>query len=201
MDLAAILISGTAIGLVIALPMAVRRAGAGTLQVAIAAAVPAIMMLLSAVLAAGGVLSRFDRLPPPGMLFLATCIIATVGMAMSPIGRALGQGIPMAWLIGFQSFRLLAELAIEAAHRQGLAPLQMTWHGRNLDIITALTAIPVALMIHRRPSRALAIGWNLLGLGLLLNVMAVGILSLPAPWQRFWPSNIWATWSPTSGCP
>ena len=76
-------------------------------------------------------------------------------------------------------------------------PIQMTFEGRNWDILTALTA-PLAVWACQRWSKqakSIAILWNILGLGLLLNIVVVSILSTPVPFRVFMnePANTFIT--------
>jgi hypothetical protein len=75
------------------------------------------------------------------------------------------------------------ELALWGLAALHLGPELLTFEGRNFDIITGATAPLVAWLVVRRPSKALIIGWNLLGLALLLNVLAHAVLAMPGPMQ------------------
>ncbi len=63
----------------------------------------------------------------------------------------------------------------------------MTFEGRNLDILSGLTAPLVAWLAVRggAVNRPLLIMWNLLAFGLLLNILINAILSLETPFQQF----------------
>jgi hypothetical protein len=137
---------------------------------------------------------------PPTILgvFLGTGIIAAL-IAFSPLGLRLALGLPLWRLVGMQGFRLLVELLLHRAYSEGLMPVQMTYVGRNFDIVTGVTAVAVALWAKiGRPSRWVVLAWNLLGTGLLLNILVVALLSSPLPIRRFWnePSNVWVTHAP-----
>ncbi len=71
-------------------------------------------------------------------------------------------------------------------------PVQMTFEGRNFDILVGLTApIIVYLMARKKVSDKVVIVWNVLGLLLVLNIVVVAILSAPLPFRQFMnePSN------------
>jgi hypothetical protein len=62
----------------------------------------------------------------------------------------------------------------------------MTFAGGNYDIISGLTA-PVVYyfgFIKKSMSRGLMIGWNIICLGLLMNIVVRAILSTPSPFQQ-----------------
>ena len=88
--------------------------------------------------------------------------------------------LPLWWLVAVQSFRLPLELAMHALYERGLMPVQMSYSGRNLDIVTGAMAVLVAILVGRGSAgRRLVAAWNVLGLVLLVNIVAVAILSTP----------------------
>jgi len=58
--------------------------------------------------------------------------------------------------------------------------LQVTWHGRNWDVLIGLTAPIMAWLIatKRAPPRAAA-AWNLAGLAILANTVVTVMTSVP----------------------
>ena len=137
--------------------------------------------------------------PPLPFALLVIAILALgVAVARSSVGDRLARGAPLAALVGFQSFRLPLELAMHRAYAEGLMPAQMSYSGRNFDIVTGLTALllAVAMMITRVP-RWIVAAWNVMGLILLVNILGVAILSTPAL-AYFGPDrlNVWVTWMP-----
>lgn len=118
--------------------------------------------------------------PMPGvpMLFLSV-LLTSIAFALSPIGRKLSFGIPIAFLVLFQSFRLPLELVLHEWATEGTIPRTMTWTGQNLDIVTGLAAIAAFPFVEKY--RGVARIFNVLGFGLLLNVIRVAIFSSPIP--------------------
>jgi hypothetical protein len=140
-----------------------------------------VWLLLTALLAASGVLRRFDLTPPPfAGLALAVTIIGIV-VSLSPLGTLLVRGLPLWVLVGSQVFRFPLELVMHRAYLEGVMPVQMSYSGRNFDIVTGITAGVLGLWLARRPApRWVVASWNLLGFVLLVNVVAVAIVSTPA---------------------
>lgn len=56
-----------------------------------------------------GVLQNLSEFPPPFMLFMAPCTVATALIAFSSLGSRLIRTIPVVWLIGYQAFRIPVE--------------------------------------------------------------------------------------------
>lgn len=155
-------------------------------------------LALTAGLAHIGAFANFERLPPLLLLYVfAAVVIATIAGSRTTA--------PVAWLIGFQAFRIPVEIFLHQGFAAGVVPVQMTWEGRNFDVLTGLAALPVAWLASRgRLPRAALHLWNALGFALLVNIMAVAILSFPTPFRQFWnePANVFVTrppyvWLPT----
>lgn len=155
-----------------------------TVRVAVALAA---LLALSAAASTSGLLANFDATPPYLMRFILPHVVFTLIVgSISPYGRRLALGLPIAALVGFQAFRIPVELLLHAFYGEGLAPIQLTYLGRNFDILTGLTAIPVAWLAARgRAPRWLLTAWNWVGLALLLNVVGVALTSMPGPFRLF----------------
>ena len=87
---------------------------------------------------------------------------------------------------------------MHAIYERGIMPGQMSYAGRNFDIVTGIAALPVAaLLAWGRGGRTLAAAWNVLGLALLVNVVVIAILSTPR-FAYFGGEqlNVWVTYPP-----
>lgn len=138
--------------------------------------------------------------PPPTMLVLFALIFGgAIALAVSPIGRQLAVGLPLAALVGYQGFRVVVELLLHRAYLEGLMPVQMSYSGRNFDIVTGITALALgAWLVNGSPPRWVVFAWNTLGLALLANVVTIAFLSAPTPLRVFMnePANVWITHAP-----
>ncbi len=131
-------------------------------------------------LASSGWLARFDLRPPPFLLLPAVGFPIAAALTWSRFGTRVINGLPMAALVGLQSFRFPLELLMHRAYVEGVMPVQMSYSGRNFDILAGLTAIPVAWALHRGiGGRRLVLGWNILGAVLLVNIIAVAAAATP----------------------
>jgi hypothetical protein len=138
-------------------------------------------LALTGAIPASGVLAT-RALPPPAFFYVFGCLALAAAAAYSPLGTRLVASVPIAWLVGYQCFRLPLELILHSWYEQGALPVQMTFEGQNLDIISGALALVVGIWAaYGRVPRAVLLGFNLLALGLLLNVSAVAILSTPTP--------------------
>jgi hypothetical protein len=166
-------------------------------QSCIAAVGAALWLAVTGVAAASGIL-QFE--PPSTMLgALVVTFAVGIGVGLSPVGGRLAVALPVAALVGFQGFRVVVELLMHRAYSEGLMPVQMSYSGRNFDIVTGLTALALgAWLAAGRTSRRLVFAWNTLGVALLLNVLVVALLSAPTPFRIFMtePANVWVTRAP-----
>ena len=155
-------------------------------------------LITTAILAELGSLAQWYAFPPriPLLLLGAIGIYATV-WRLRTTGLVLAS-VPF-WLpVLLQSFRMLVEMALWQLHREGSVPVQFTFEGRNLDVLTGLTAILVAwgIAAGRLGPRSVLL-WNVAGLGLLLNAIAIAATSSPGPQHLDWPGQPFtaiATW-------
>jgi len=147
--------------------------------------------------ARSGILRLWDRNPPPfGMLILTIVGLAAL-LAFGGVGRRLALFVPLWALVAVQGFRLPLVLAMHAMYERGIMPVEMSFSGRNFDVVTGATALVVAALVFAgRGGRRLVAAWNVLGLALLVNVVTVALLGTPR--FRYFGEhlNVWITYPP-----
>ena len=141
-----------------------------------------------------GWLAKFDAFPPPVAMFFVSMVGAACYLGFSRFGTLLVKHTPLAALIAFHAFRILAEVAIFLGVHEGIAPTQLSFEGYQFDIVTGLTAIPVAFLA--RKNLALAFWWNTMALGFLVVIAFIAFASFPTPLQFFDQDNLWVTRAP-----
>lgn len=151
-----------------------------------------------------GRMSDFSMFPFNLMpVILIPVIVAIIFLPSKNFGEIL-RHIPPENLIRLQSFRFFVEVLLWMLFIAELLPEQMTFEGRNWDILAGFTApIIAALASKGKTSRTGIVIWNVIGLGLLLNIVIVAILSTPSPWRVFMnePANYIVTYFPISWLP
>ena len=142
--------------------------------------------VLAGLLAYAGFFSDFTARPPRLLfaLLLPAVVLAIVSFRSRTLPEAL-RHTPIAWLFYLQAFRIVVELILWRGYKAGAIPVQMTFEGRNFDILAGLTAPIAGWLWQRTHNRVLGIVWNFAGLVLLLNIVVVAILSMPAPFRVF----------------
>lgn len=145
-----------------------------------------IYVIVPGMLANMGVFNQYTP-PPPGLLYVAGLAVLTVALCLSPVGARVATHIGLIGLVVFQAFRIPVELLLHRLYVEGTIPVQMTYAGINFDIVSGITAALLGIWLLRGGAtpRWLLWGWNCLGLGLLLTIVVVAILSTPAPFRQF----------------
>lgn len=137
-------------------------------------------------LARSGWLLHSERIPPRIFFLLGPGALVAAGLACSGLGRVLLDGLPLAWLVGYQAFRIAVELVLWLLYREGVLPEQMTFEGANLDAVSGISALFVAALLARgQHVRWLVWIWNLGALLLLLNITAIAVRSMPGAWRGY----------------
>lgn len=143
-------------------------------------------LVLTGALSYTGWFTNFESLPPRLPLFAAIQMLFLFWLIFfSPLKGELIR-LPQKYLIGFQTFRVAVEWVLAQAALDGTFPLEMSFHGRNFDILTGLTAPVLAWWVNKkgeRNSKNYILAWNAMGLILLINVVAHGLLSAPYPFK------------------
>ncbi|HEY4108061.1 hypothetical protein [Puia sp.] len=144
-------------------------------------------MILLGILSTRGFFSDFSALPPRLIFALLTPLAGVVLFVRSNVGKQFLAQIQPQWLIYLQSYRILVELAIWWLVRAGSLPVQMSFEGRNFDVVTALLAVPVGYycFVKKTWPPVVALIYNIAGLVLLVNVVAISTLSMPTPLRAF----------------
>lgn len=151
-------------------------------------------LALTGSIAAIGVLADFTAAPPRILLLFAPTFVGTVALVLTRPGERLAR-LPLAFLVGFQSFRIVIEFLIHRAVSEGVAPAQMSWHGYNFDVLSGISALLLFAFADRLPRWAV-LGWNMIALGLLAWVVGIAVVSFPTPFQRLKPDNVWVAYFP-----
>lgn len=147
---------------------------------------------------------NFDSFPPPALRVFLVMVALTLAIAYSPAGKKLALSTPLWLLVGFQVFRIPVEFLIHMAYTENLTIIEMTYLGRNFDILTGVSALILAVAIYFKNASARIIWlWNTMGMLLLLNAVATGIFSMPHPMQLIETDipNIWITFFPFISLP
>ena len=150
-------------------------------------------MIFISILSFRGFFLDFSSTPPKIFIVLIVPIVITIFFLISSKTNKLLLSIPEEKLIYIQSFRVVVEILLWMLLLNNLLPVQMSFEGRNFDILAGLTAPVIAYFCYTKKkwSSTVALVWNFAGLALLLNIIVIAILSMPTKFRVFMnePSN------------
>ncbi|AHJ98012.1 hypothetical protein [Hymenobacter swuensis] len=146
----------------------------------------ALWLLGQGVLALTGFYTNTHALPPRLLLAVGPPLLVALLLVITPRGRHLLAQLWPDALTLFHVVRVPVEVVLFGLAQYRAVPTLMTFEGRNWDILTGLTAPLLYYLVFRRRQlgrRALLV-WNLVGLGLLVNIVAHAVLAVPSPLQQ-----------------
>lgn len=138
-------------------------------------------------IASSGFYTVTDTLPPRFLLLVLPPFLGIAGLFMSPKGRKFINGLDLKSLTILHTIRIPVELVLFLLFTYKAVPELMTFEGRNFDILSGITA-PVIFyfaFIRKQFGRRIILFWNVICLGLLVNIVGNAILSAPFPFQQF----------------
>ncbi|MFA6312458.1 MAG: hypothetical protein WCV99_09310 [Sterolibacterium sp.] len=129
-----------------------------------------------------GVVANATILPPGLFYLLAPTIMLVMFMARSSVGLTIATSVPIWFLTGMESFRLVVEGFLHMLWQDGQLPRMLTYHGANFDILIGISAPIMAWLIaSRRISDRWALAWQAAGIAMLANVAIRAVLTSPGP--------------------
>lgn len=142
--------------------------------------------VVTGLMASSRMLSEFTSFPPwiPILVLVQLAFVFWLGWFAR--SSELLAGIPQYILVGLQSFRIPVELLLATLGTRKLLAIEMTYYGRNFDVLEGVTAVILAVWLKRsgeQPLRHVVLLWNLMGLSLVTVVLIHGLFSVPYPSQ------------------
>ena len=141
-----------------------------------------------AILSLSGFYKNTEGFPPRLALLGLPPLLFIIGLLTTERGKEFIQQIDLQRLTALSVVRIPVEIVLLWLFQNGVIPQIMTFEGRNFDILMGLTAPIVAVMAFqngRLPRRSLLIGWHLVAILFLLNIVVIAVLSAPTVLQRF----------------
>ena len=148
------------------------------------------LYLLWIIVASFLAVSGFFDVPtvPPRFVLFFVVLVTVVSMLLllsKEKLEALVSGIPPHALIYFQSFRVIVEVALWMLFLDGLVPREMSFEGRNVDILIGLLAPVAGYLVQRKQAWKIGLIFNFMGLAALLNIVTIVILAVPSPFRQY----------------
>ena len=142
--------------------------------------------ILACVLASTGFYLDFEAKPPRFILVVVPIFAAMIFVFFKYPNEV--KKLDILRLTYLHMVRVPAELFIFTWFIYGIVPQEMTFEGRNYDILVGLTAPLVGYFITKHGVQEhvkMVYAWNLLALFLIINIIVTAVLSLPSNFQVF----------------
>lgn len=126
-------------------------------------------------------------LPPRLALLIFPPVVFFIILFVTKKGNAFIDSLNVNQLTILHTIRIPVEIALYYLFTAKAIPQEMTFEGRNFDIIAGITA-PIFYYfgyVKNNISKPILILWNVICVGLLLNIVIVAILSVNTPFQQF----------------
>lgn len=144
-------------------------------------------MLLQYAIAASDFYLLGASLPPRFALALVPPLGIVMLVVLLPNAVQWIAQLDVRSLLWVHVLRVPIEVVLHRLYQEGGVPVELTWSGRNWDVLSGLSAAMIlwrcrgADLLHRPWFRY----WNIAALLLVLNVLVCGVLSGPSPFQQF----------------
>jgi hypothetical protein len=146
-----------------------------------------VWLVFQSFLGISGFYQNLNAIPPRFAMLLLPAIIAIILLFSLPKGRTFIDSLSLERLTILHIVRVPVEIVLFWLFLQKTIPQLMTFEGRNFDILAGISAPIVYYLVfvkHNMNKRMLLI-WNVICLGLLLNIVVNALLSAPLPFQQF----------------
>ncbi len=147
----------------------------------------AFWLIFQMILSGGGFYLITDVMPPRLFIFGVFPALLTIVLYFIFARKNFIEKLPIKILTFLHIIRIPVEIVLLWLFQQKIIPQVMTFESANFDILSGISA-PIILWLgfrKNKKNRLLLIIWNFLALGLLLNIVATAILTLPFPIQQF----------------
>lgn len=144
-------------------------------------------MTIQALIASTGFYRQTNAMPPRFFLAIGPPLVSILLLFASAKGRQWISNLSLDKLTMVHIMRIPVECILLTLFLYKLVPREMSFEGRNFDVLSGLTTPLVYFFVFQRKiwgPRALLF-WNCICLLLLLNIVATAILSAPFPFQQF----------------
>lgn len=146
-----------------------------------------VWLLLQAVVSLRGFYTFTGTTPPRFTLLIAPPLLLIVMLFATAKGRRFLDTLQLKTLTLIHIVRIPVELVLFWLFLHKGVPQLMTFEGRNFDVLSGLSA-PVVYYFgfsKNKINRKLLLLWNVICLGLLINIVINAVLSAPFSFQKF----------------
>jgi hypothetical protein len=130
---------------------------------------------------------KTDTIPPRFVLAVVPTFIAIIYFLTNKKSKNTLDKLSLKDLTIIHVCRIPVEIGLLWLYQRQQIPQIMTFEGRNFDIISGLTALPMAWYAFQNDTikRTPLLIWNIVCLALVCIIVFIAILSVPTPIQQF----------------
>jgi hypothetical protein len=128
-----------------------------------------------------------DTIPPRFLLLIGPPLLFIIALFLSRKGQIFLDSLDLKTLTILHTIRIPVEIVLFWLFLHHGIPELMTFEGRNFDILSGITAPLIYYFgfVKSQLNTKILILWNLICLGLLINIVANAALSVPSAFQKF----------------
>jgi hypothetical protein len=144
-------------------------------------------LILQAFIALSGFYQEKHTNPPRFLFLILPPLLLLLSLFTNSKGRLFIDQLDFKTLILIHIIRIPVEIVLFWLYIHKAVPINMTFEGRNFDILSGITA-PIVFYfgaIKRQLGKKIMLIWNFICLGLLINIVVNAVLSAPLPFQQF----------------
>ncbi len=144
-------------------------------------------MALQACIALTGFYTNTQTNPPRFLLLAGPAVLFIIFLFATKTGRTFIDSLDLTYLTLLHTVRIPVELVLFALYLHNAVPRLMTFEGRNFDILSGISALFIYYFgfVKKQLGKNVLLVWNIICLGLLLNVVINAVLSVPTTFQQF----------------
>ena len=145
-----------------------------------------IWLMLQTIIGLTGFYQAPQGFPPRFVLLIGPGLLFTALLFLTQRGRHFVDSLDIRRLTLLHAIRIPVEITLYFVFVAELIPEVMTFEGNNYDIISGLTApvIYYLVFVARKLGNKALLVWNVICLGLLINILVIAILSAQTPFQQ-----------------
>jgi hypothetical protein len=141
-------------------------------------------LVLQGVIAYSGFYTNTLGVPPRFTLAPIPTFICMIFLFVTSAGRRFIDSLQLPTLTLLHAVRLPVEIVLFWLFLHKVVPQEMTFEGRNFDIISGVTAPVAAYFARRNNNKYILLSWNILCLCLLVNIVVTAMFAAPFAFQR-----------------
>lgn len=146
----------------------------------------ALWLVIQSIVSLTGFYTHVDTTPPRFPFLILPPVLIIISLFVTTAGKRYIDTLDIKALTLLHTIRVPVEIVLYLLCVHKTIPEIMTFEGRNLDILSGVTAPAIYYFgfVTKRINKNILLLWNFICLGLLVNIVTTAILSAPLPFQQ-----------------